>query len=227
MIIMNDTQKKIRDELSKIQSSKIANKTDAQLAAEENWKNDSDLQNRRVNALKENTDKISESSKRNWKNKEYREKRKKSLAAANMRPEVKAKRKESAARIHADPTWIENHRKGLEELRNDPKRWADYRKKYLKGNRAKYDSPEFWENYYNAIAKRDADPEYHKRRIAASNAKISIKVVTPAGAFDSISDAARHYGMTSEGMRHRVNSDKYPEFYKTGDVAKKPQKKKK
>ena len=129
--------------------------------------------------------------------------------------------------LRKDPEFVEKQRKGMEALRNDPVRWAEYQKKYNKGNKAKLEDPKFWENYYKAIEKRDADPEYHKRRIAASNAKIAIKVVTPDGEFDSISDAARHYGMTSEGMRNRVNSDKYPEFYKTGDVAKKPQKKKK
>lgn len=135
--------------------------------------------------------------------------------------------KERMQALRKDPKFVESHKRGMEELRRDPVRWAEYQKNYAKGNTAKYDNPEFWENYYKAIAVRDADPEYHKRRIAASNAKIAIKVITPAGEFDSISDAARHYGMTSEGMRNRVNSDKYPDFYKTSDVAKKPQKKKK
>lgn len=135
--------------------------------------------------------------------------------------------KERMQALRKDPKFVEAQKKGIADLRKDPVRWAEYQENYRKGNTAKYDNPEFWENYYSAIAKRDADLEYHKRRIAASNAKIAIRVITPDGEFDSISDAARHYGMTSEGMRNRVNSDKYPEFYKTGDVAKKPQKKKK
>lgn len=111
--------------------------------------------------------------------------------------------------------------------KNDPELWQkqklasqeaqkrpDYRKNYLEGNNKKYDNPEYWKKYYEAIEKRDSDQEYHKRRVKASNATLGIKIQTPMGEFDTISEAARAYGMTSEGMRHRVNSDKYPDFVK-------------
>jgi hypothetical protein len=141
--------------------------------------------------------------------------------------DYKDKRSQSMSEYWADPKNKEKHKKALQSLKDDPIRLAEYKKNYAKGNSKKYDDPKYWENYYKGISKRDADEEYHKRRIAASNAKLAIKVITPDGEFDSISDAARHYGMTSEGMRNRVNSDKYLDFYKTGNVVKKPQKKKK
>ena len=38
-------------------------------------------------------------------------------------------------------------------------------------------------------------------------------VVTPEGRFDSLKLAALHYGLTGEGMRYRVVSGNWPEFY--------------
>lgn len=109
-----------------------------------------------------------------------------------------------------NPQLWEKQKKATQEKHKDP----EYRKQFLKGNAKKYDNPKFWENYYKGIERREQDKSYHQRRIAASNAKIAIKISTPQGEFDSISDAARHYGMTSEGMRNRVNSDRYPDFKK-------------
>ena len=129
-------------------------------------------------------------------------------------PEYQIAHKHRMESLHKDPKFIESHRKGIIEFRNDKERMVEFhtanREAYLKAK----EDPEYWEKYYAAIEKRDADPEYHRRRIAASNAKIAIKISTPAGEFDSISEAARHYNLTSEGMRHRVNSDKYPDFKK-------------
>lgn len=109
-----------------------------------------------------------------------------------------------------DPELWEKQREATRAKSKDP----EYRKRYLENNKKKYDNPEYWKKYYEAIEKRDSDPEYHKRRIQASNATLGIRIQTPKGEFDTISEAARAYGMTSEGMRHRVNSDKYPDFIK-------------
>lgn len=177
---------------------------------------------KRAEGVRANRHKISEGGKRAYQDPARLEKQQKAMQNRNN-----SSHKEAGKKRAADPIWKAKQKAAVEALQNDPVRLAEYKKNYAKGNSEKYDNPEYWENYYKGIAKRDADSEYHKRRIAASNAKIAIRVITPDGEFDSISDAARHYGMTSEGMRNRVNSDNYPEFYKTGDVAKKPQKKKK
>lgn len=108
----------------------------------------------------------------------------------------------------------EKLKKGSQQMRSDPERMAEYNKRNREGYLKAKATPEYWEAYYKAIKRRDSNPEYHKKRIAASNAKVAIKIITPQGEFDSISDAARHYGLTSEGMRHRVNSDKYPDYKK-------------
>jgi hypothetical protein len=131
---------------------------------------------------------------------------------------LKESHREHAERIKKwhkeNPEFRKKFEAGMADLKNDPKKQKLYKKNYDKGNSAKYDNPDYWEAYYQAIKIRDADPEYHRRRIAASNAKIAIKISTPAGEFDSISDAARHHDLTSEGMRYRVNSDKYPDYKK-------------
>ena len=40
-----------------------------------------------------------------------------------------------------------------------------------------------------------------------------VKVVTPDGVFETITDAARHYGIKGESMRYRIKSKYMPEFY--------------
>ena len=129
--------------------------------------------------------------------------------------------------LRKDPEFVEKQKKGMEALRNDPVRWAEYQKKYNKGNKAKLEDPSFWEAYYASIKIRDADPEYHKKRIDASKKKICRRVQTPLGVFDSITDAANAHGMgNTETMRHRLKSPNFPDFLLLDDVAKKPQKKK-
>jgi hypothetical protein len=118
--------------------------------------------------------------------------------------------KTAAKTRESDQVFKQKRLEGIKKNNQDP----DYRKRYLKGNSKKYKDPDYWKKYYEAIKKRDADPEYHKKRIQASNATVGIKIQTPMGEFDTISEAARAYGMTSEGMRHRVNSDRYPDFIK-------------
>lgn len=114
----------------------------------------------------------------------------------------------------ADPEWKTKQKSAIEALHNDPVRLAEYKKNYAKGNSKKYDNPEYWENYYAGIAKRDADEEYTKKRLDASRAKICKKVHTPLGVFDSITEASKAYGMgNSETMRHRIKSPNFPDFY--------------
>jgi len=103
--------------------------------------------------------------------------------------------------------WQENHRKGIEALRSDPERWAEYQENYAKGNTAKYEDPKYWTNYYAAIKKRDANPEYHKKRLGASKQKIRKPVQTPLGVFETQTDAANAHGFNNtEKLRHRIKS---------------------
>ena len=114
---------------------------------------------------------------------------------------------EAGKKRAADPVWQEAHRKGLEALRNDPERWAEYQENYRKGNTAKYEDPEFWANYYAAIKERDANPEYHKKRLGASKQKIRKPVQTPLGVFETQTDASNAHGFNNtEKLRHRIKS---------------------
>ena len=136
-------------------------------------------------------------------------------------PTYQAEHKARMQLIKTDPVWQENHRKGLEALRNDPERWAEYQQNYQEGNTAKYDDPAFWEAYYAAIKVRDANPEYHKKRLDASKAKICKKVnAGELGVFDSFVDAARAWEWfgnkgypNSERVRHRCKSNTFPDWY--------------
>lgn len=116
--------------------------------------------------------------------------------------------------LHEDPEWQENHRRGIEQLRADPERWEEYQKNYTKGNSAKYDDPKFWEAYYAGIAKRDADPEYHRRRLAASRKKIAKSCTTPLGVFETIQAAADAHGMGYNTVCHRLKSATFEDWYK-------------
>jgi response regulator RpfG family c-di-GMP phosphodiesterase len=168
---------------------------------------------KRAEGVRANRDKVSEGVKKAFADPVKRAKHLKALADFAQSDEHKAKNKRAQKTRDAN-NQMEKVKAGISKMRNDPVRMAEFNKKNREGYLKAKDTPEYWEKYYEGIAKRDADPEYHKKRIAASNAKIAIKIKTPDGEFDSISDAARHYNMTSEGMRHRVNSEKYPDFCK-------------
>jgi hypothetical protein len=127
-------------------------------------------------------------------------------------PTYQAEHKARMQLLHDDPVWQEKHRKGLEALRNDPERWAEYQENYRKGNTAKYEDPEYWANYYAAIKERDANPEYHKKRLGASKQKIRKPVQTPLGVFETQTDAAKAHGLgNTETIRTRIKSSN-PKF---------------
>jgi len=125
----------------------------------------------------------------------------------------KKEHKERMQALRTDPKFVEAQKKGRDALRNDPDRMAEYEK----NNRAAYlkakEDPAYWEAYYAAIKVRDADPEYHKKRIDASKKKICRKVQTPLGIFNSITEAATAHGMgNTETMRNRLKSRNFPDY---------------
>lgn len=168
---------------------------------------------KRAEGVRANKDKVSQGVKAAFADPVIRERHLTALKEFAQTPEHKAKNKRAAETRSANGT-IEKSRAGTKALRADPIKSAELNKKSKQGLEKVKATDEYWENYYAGIKKRDQDQDYHKRRIAASNAKIAIKIITPEGEFNSISDAARHYGLTSEGMRNRVNSNKYPDYKK-------------
>jgi len=174
-----------------------------------NLPKDWDLNKRYVPIKSESErDEISQKVKEKYKDPEFKQKHKTAMETRDHSSDAQALEKRLT-----NPDYLKNLRKGIEDLKNDPVRWAEYQENYQKGNTAKYDDPAYWEAYYAAIKVRDANPEYHKKRIEASKKKICKKVHTPNGIFESISEAARHYNLNPEGMRHRVKSKNYPDFY--------------
>ena len=172
-----------------------------------------DIRFRRVLSEKEKEE-ISCILKEKFQDPEFKKKHKEARQASEEKSEVKAVRKKAGEALKTNKKYQENLKVGIESFRNDPVRMAEY----LKNNKEAYlkakENPEYWENYYAAIAVRDADPEYHKKRIDASKKKICKKVHTPLGIFDSITDASKAYGMgNSETMRHRIKSPNFPDFY--------------
>lgn len=167
----------------------------------------------RAEGVRANKDKISQGITAAFADPVIKERHLTALKDFAKTPEHKAKNKRAAETRSAIGA-IEKSRAATKALRADPVKSAELNRKSKEGLEKVKATAEYWENYYAGINKRDQDQDYHKRRIAASNAKIAIKIITPEGEFDSISDAARHYGLTSEGMRHRVNSLKYPDYKK-------------
>ena len=206
---MSNWWEKTQKEIDKLASSKVATKSDAQLRAIDNWINDEDIQQRRREGHAKSKDKIGEGVKNSRK---YKQGMKTRDTSFRQDPEYIKAHKKRMAEVHADPKWQENHRKGLEALRNDPERWAEYQENYRKGNTAKYDDPEYWANYYAAIKERDANPEYHKKRLGASKQKIRKPVQTPLGVFETQTDAAKAHGLgNTETIRTRIKSSN-PKF---------------
>lgn len=129
-------------------------------------------------------------------------------------PEFQQAHKKRMQDIHQNSQWQENHRKGLETLRNDPKRLQEYLERNRKGYLKVKETEEYWIKYYQGIQRRESDKSYHKGRIEKANAVICRKVHTPLGEFDSITLAAKAHGMTnSETMRNRLKSPNFPEYY--------------
>jgi hypothetical protein len=121
---------------------------------------------------------------------------------------------ESAGRKRsADPQWKAAQKQGMEELRNDPERWAEYQANYSERNKDKYDNPEYWQNYYEGIQRRDSDVEYTKERLARSRKRIRKPVQTPLGVFETQTDAAQAHGFSNtEIIRYRIKSDRFPDY---------------
>lgn len=210
---MSNWWEKTQKDIDKLVDSKVATKTDAELRAIDNWINDENLQEKRVEALRENTHKISESNKKLWQDENFRNRRAAALEAYWSDEQNREERRKIQLKLIESPEWQEAHRKGLEALRNDPDRWAEYQENYRKGNTAKYDDPEYWANYYAAIKERDANPEYHKKRLGASKQKVRKPVRTPLGVFETQTDAAKAHGMgNTETMRHRCKSPNFPDY---------------
>jgi hypothetical protein len=163
---------------------------------------------KRAEGVRANRHKISESGKRAYQDPARLEKQKKAMNNRDNTSHAAAGKKRAA-----DPLWKENHSKGIEALRNDPERWAEYQENYKKGNTEKYNNPEFWNNYYAAIQERDSKPEYHKKRLNASKNKIRKPVRTPLGVFETQTDAMKAHGFkNTEIVRHRCKSDTFPDW---------------
>jgi hypothetical protein len=168
---------------------------------------------KRAEGVRANRDKVSEGVKKAFADPVKRAKHLKALADFAQSDEHKAKNKRAQKTRDAN-NQMEKVKAGISKMRNDPVRMAEFNKKNREGYLKAKDTPEYWENYYKGIAKRDADEEYTKKRLDASRAKICKKVHTPLGVFDSITEASKAYGMgNSETMRHRIKSPNFPEFY--------------
>jgi hypothetical protein len=174
-----------------------------------------DIRYRPIKSEAERTE-ISQKVKEKFQDPEFKQKHKTAMETRDHSTDEQALEKRLK-----NPDFLKNVRKGIEEFRNDPVRMAEYektnREAYLKAK----EDPAYWEAYKAGIKIRDADPEYHKKRIDASKKKICRKVQTPLGVFDSITDAANAHGMgNTETMRHRLKSPNFPDFLLLDDIKK-------
>jgi len=145
---------------------------------------------------------------------------------AKLREQIKQSGDSLRENFRTTDNRMQANAQAAETRKNNPELWRrqklamqqnakdpEYRKAYLKGNRAKLDNPKYWEAYYAAIEKRDSDQEYHQRRLAASKEKIKQPVRTPLGVFETQTDATRAHGFTNtERVRHRCKSPNFPDW---------------
>jgi hypothetical protein len=117
MIIMDDIQKKIREELAKVQNSKFAKRTDAQLAAKEDLANDSTWKESQRQGVIEKWADPDFKKKRltDFSKPEYIEKIKKVRKEVGNRTEEKEKKRKIAKDLHANPEFRQNYEKAIAE----------------------------------------------------------------------------------------------------------------
>ena len=92
----------------------------------------------RARGVRLNKDKISKGLKESYQQPGRLEKQQKAMQTRDN-----TVHKEAAKKRAADPKWQAKQKAAMEELRNDPVRWAEYQKNYNKGNKAKLDDPAF------------------------------------------------------------------------------------
>lgn len=211
-LMSNFDIKKLREQV--IQTGQVLRKefkgSDNQLEAQANWTSDASLQERRIQALRENSWKQSDKMSKIWQSEGFKEKRKQSLDQANQRPEVKLTRSKAIKGVYDNPEYRAKQKARSQETSQDPEFQKRNREAYLKAK----EDPQYWENYYKGIDKREEDKTYHTNRIKKANAVICRKVHTPLGEFDSITLASKAHGMTNtETMRNRIKSPNFPEYY--------------
>lgn len=110
---MNEIQKKIQEELAKVQNSKFAKRTDAQLAAKEDLANDLTWKESQRQGVIEK-----------WKDPEFKKKRMEDFSDPAYKEKIKKVRKEVGNR----PEEIEKKRKISKDLHADP----EFRQKFEK-----------------------------------------------------------------------------------------------
>ena len=116
--------------------------------------------------------------------------------------------KEAGKKRAADPEWRKNQAEASRAKNKEMVQTEEWKT----ANAKKYEDPTFWENYYAAIKERDANPEYHKKRLGASKQKIRKPVQTPLGVFETQTDAAKAHGLgNTETIRTRIKSSN-PKF---------------
>jgi hypothetical protein len=208
---MSNWWEKAQKDIDKLASSKVANKTDVQLRAIDDWIDDEDVQARRRAGHALAHDKISEGLKNSRKHKEAIKTRDTSF---RQDPTYQKEHNARMKAVTATDEWKENQRKGVAALRNDPERMAEYKENYDKGNTAKYDDPAFWEAYYAAIKVRDANPEQRKKIKAGTRKAIAVGCQTPLGVFECIQDAADAHQMGYNTVCHRLKSPTFPDWFR-------------
>lgn len=201
---MSNWWEKAQQDIDKLVNSKVATKTDAELRAIDNWINDEEIQRRRREGHANAHDKISEGVRNSRKYKEAMKNRDQSYTQTE---EYKQLRRDVMARLRNDPEYLKKHKEGQEAFRNAEGFEEWFENEWRKANAKKYETPEFWANYYEGIKKRDANPEYHKKRLGASKKKIRKPVQTPLGVFETQTDAAKAHGLgNTETIRTRIKS---------------------
>lgn len=176
-----DIQKKIREELEALQSSKVATRTDKQLQNYDAWINDKPLQERRKKASIEATKGVSRPS--------IKQKLKEFYSDPSNHKNISEKNRLQAQLDH----WKKAHQEGVNRRQQNP----EHAKMVAERNKNTAKTKEWKEAQRSgSIRKYKEDSEYNKKRSYSLRKAKGKECKTPYGVFDSAA-AFNEKGFTS------------------------------
>lgn len=152
-------------------------------------------------------DALSIKAKERYSNDEFKKKHRDSLEQVYNNPEWQARMKE----LGQDPIANASRSKASKEL------W-DKKGTKIKANMAKAKESE---SYKETMAKVYADPKRKQKCIEGGRTQAK-SITTPAGVFESSTDAAKHYGIGPQAMRARTKLEPHLYYYTETGPGKKP-----
>lgn len=136
---------------------------------------------------------------------------------------------EAMQELAQNPNWLSNQAIGAKKRResyydNEEKKQAaiykresneDYKQRRAEKNRIQVNDPAYVKSHSEGVARRDADPEYHKSLLKGAEEKLMRKgfIVTPAGIHLRQPESATANNISVRTLQQRIKSNPKEYYY--------------